>query len=107
MRDGFWDYAIPPRRQCRKAPSHNSTDRGKVMLKNIAAALPLLALLAAPGEAQNGAAPDAMSLIRAADAAIGASRVHSIHYAGQDGYVTVYGQSGTSSVQHQWPRYNL
>lgn len=67
----------------------------------------LLALLAAsPGAAQN-AGPDAMSLIRAADAAIGASKVHSIHYVGQNGYVTVYGQSGTSDIQHQWPRYNL
>lgn len=67
----------------------------------------LLALLAAgPGVAQN-AGPDAMALVRAADTAIGASKVHSIHYAGQNGYVTVYGQSNTSDIQHQWPRYNL
>src|SRR6266566_3080910 len=48
-----------------------------------------------------------MALIHAADAAIGASKVKSIHYAGADGYVTIYGQSGTSSVQHVWPRFNL
>ena len=77
------------------------------MLKKIATALPLLALAASSGEAQSPAPADAMSLIRAADAAIGASKVHSIRYIGQNGYVTVYGQSGTSSVQHQWPRYDL
>ena len=76
------------------------------MLRKAVPALLLLALIGGPAEAQN-AGPDAMALVRAADMAIGASKVHSIHYAGQDGYVTVYGQSGTSSVQHQWPRYNL
>src|SRR5438477_241992 len=77
------------------------------MLKRIAPALSLLVLAATSGEAQNPAAPDAMSLIRAADAAIGASKVHSIHYVGQNGYMTVYGQAADSDVQHQWPRYNL
>ena len=76
------------------------------MLRKTIPALLLLALIGRPGAAQN-AAPDAMALVRAADMAIGASKVHSIHYAGQDGYVTVYGQSATSDVQHQWPRYNL
>ena len=64
------------------------------------------ASLHAGAQAQN-TGPDAMALVRAADAAIGASKVHSIHYAGQNGYVTVYGQSANSDVQHQWPRYNL
>ena len=76
------------------------------MLKQLAAATAVLTVLGIPAAAQN-AAPDAMTLIRAADAAIGASKVRSIHYAGVDGYVTVYGQSGTSSVQHVWPRFNL
>jgi glyoxylase-like metal-dependent hydrolase (beta-lactamase superfamily II) len=76
------------------------------MLRKFVPALLVLAVLVSPGSAQN-TAPDAMALVRAADAAIGASKVHSIHYAGQNGYVTVYGQSGTSDVQHQWPRYNL
>src|SRR5205085_761933 len=77
------------------------------MLRKVLSVLPLLAVTAAPGQAQNAAMPDAMSLIRAADAAIGAGKVHSIHYEGRDGYVTVYGQAAESSVQHQWPRYNL
>src|SRR5690348_1728788 len=76
------------------------------MLRRIVPALLLLVLNGGPGAAQN-AAPNAMALVRAADMEIGASKVHSIHYSGQNGYVTVYGQSGTSDVQHQWPRYNL
>jgi len=76
------------------------------MLKHIAASAGLIAILGLPAQAQNPPG-DAMALIRAADTAIGASKTKSIHYAGADGYVTVYGQSGTSSVQHQWPRYNL
>ena len=80
------------------------------MRKAIAVSCTALAVLGLPAAAQNGgtnAAPDAMAIVRAADAAIGASKVHSIHYAGNDGYVTVYGQSGTASVQHVWPRFNL
>jgi len=76
------------------------------MLKKIVALAALLAFFGAPAEAQN-AGGDAMAIIRAADAAIGATKVKSIHYAGTDGYVTVYGQSGTASVQHVWPRFNL
>src|SRR5262245_9043336 len=76
------------------------------MLKNLTVSAALLVALGLPVAAQNQPT-DAMSLIRAADAAIGASKVRSIHYAGVDGYVTVYGQSGTSSVQHVWPRFNL
>jgi glyoxylase-like metal-dependent hydrolase (beta-lactamase superfamily II) len=76
------------------------------MLKKFAAAAALGIVLGPAAEAQN-AANDAMSFVRAADAAIGASKVKSIHYGGVEGYVTVYGQSGTSSVQHVWPRYNL
>ena len=76
------------------------------MLRRFGLVLPLVAATAEPGAAQNSM-PDAMALVRAADTAIGASKVHSIRYAGQNGYVTVYGQSGTSDVQHQWPRYNL
>lgn len=74
-------------------------------MKRIVPAILAIAFIG-PVSAQN-AAPDAMALIRAADDAIGASKVHSVHYAGTDGYVTVYGQSGTSDVQHQWPRFNL
>src|SRR5262245_10670758 len=76
------------------------------MLKQLAVSAAALALFGMEASAQNST-PDAAALIRAADAAIGASKVKSIHYAGSDGYVTVYGQSGTSSVQHVWPRFNL
>src|SRR6185369_1218230 len=76
------------------------------MLKQLTVSAAALVLIGWQANAQN-AAPDAMALVRAADAAIGASKVKSIHYAGVDGYVTVYGQSGTSSVQHVWPRFNL
>ena len=76
------------------------------MLKKITVCAALLAAFGLPAGAQN-AGGDAMAAVRAADAAIGASRVRSIHYAGQDGYITVPGQSETSSVQHSWPRFNL
>src|SRR5258706_872423 len=77
-----------------------------MMLEKLAVTGALLVVLGLPAEAQNPPA-DAMNFVRAADAAIGASNVKSIRYAGADGYVTVYGQSGTASVQHVWPRYNL
>jgi glyoxylase-like metal-dependent hydrolase (beta-lactamase superfamily II) len=76
------------------------------MSKTIFGLVALIAILGLPADAQNPP-NDAMAIVRAADAAIGASKVKSIHYLGTDGYVTVYGQSGTSSVQHSWPRYNL
>jgi hypothetical protein len=76
------------------------------MFKRIAASAALIAVFGWPAEARNSG-EEAMVIIRAADAAIGASKVKSIHYAGVEGYVTVHGQSGTSSVQHVWPRFNL
>jgi len=76
------------------------------MLKQVLASVALVALFGIEAQAQNST-PDAIAIVRAADTAIGASKVKSIHYAGVDGYVTVYGQSGTSSVQHVWPRFNL
>ncbi len=93
------------------------------MLKKIWAPLALLALFGVPADAaqapvasvmQNvpigpNTPAEAMAAVKAADAAIGASKVKSIHYAGGDAssYVTVPGQSGTSSVQHSWPRFSL
>ena len=47
------------------------------MLRKAVPALLLLALIGGPGKAQN-TAPDAMALVRAADLAIGASKVHRI-----------------------------
>src|SRR4051812_32901423 len=76
------------------------------MFNKIAASAAFILVFGQASEAQNSG-PDAMAIIRAADAAIGAGKVKSIHYAGLDGYVTIYGQSGTSSVQHVWPRFNL
>jgi glyoxylase-like metal-dependent hydrolase (beta-lactamase superfamily II) len=76
------------------------------MYRNLAAAVALVALFGVPAGAQN-APQDAMAVIRAADAAIGASKTRSIRYGGADGYITAIGQSETSSVQHSWPRFNL
>lgn len=76
------------------------------MFRKIAAPLALIILFGMPAEAQN-AQNDAMAVVRAADAAIGASTVKSIRYSGTDGYITAIGQSETSSVQHSWPRFDL
>jgi glyoxylase-like metal-dependent hydrolase (beta-lactamase superfamily II) len=75
------------------------------MFKRVLACAGVLALLGLPAEAQNN--NEAMAVIRAVDAAIGASRTRSIRYGGQDGYITVIGQSHTSSVQHVFPRFHL
>ncbi|MCH8859170.1 MAG: MBL fold metallo-hydrolase [Proteobacteria bacterium] len=75
------------------------------MLKKLSASLVLIALFGVPAQAQN--ARDAMAVIRAADAVIGASNTRSIRYGGVDGYVTAPGQSETSDIQDGWPRFNL
>src|SRR5690349_20538874 len=83
------------------------------MYRNLAAAMAVAVFLGMPaGAAQNPAnvqnvTQDAMAVIRAVDAAIGASKTRSIRYSGVDGYITAIGQSETSSVQHSWPRFNL
>jgi glyoxylase-like metal-dependent hydrolase (beta-lactamase superfamily II) len=76
------------------------------MLERIIMCAGLLALLGVPAEAQN-TSNEAMALVRAVDAAIGASKARSIRYSGADGYITVIGQSYTSSVQHVFPRFHL
>ena len=75
------------------------------MFKKIAVSAALVVLLGGPVEAQNPG--DAMAVIRAADAAIGASTTKSIHYGGVDGYVTAIGQSETPGIQDGWPQFHL
>jgi glyoxylase-like metal-dependent hydrolase (beta-lactamase superfamily II) len=76
------------------------------MLKTLGACAALIVLSGMPAAAQS-TQQEAMAVLRAADAAIGATKTRSIRYAGQDGYVTAIGQSYTSSVQHVFPRFHL
>jgi len=66
-------------------------------------AVPAL-LLASPSWAQD--APDVEAVLRAADTAMGASRVNSLRYSGH-GYVTSVGQSYSSALDDTWPRYDM
>ncbi|MSP94410.1 MAG: MBL fold metallo-hydrolase [Alphaproteobacteria bacterium] len=75
------------------------------MLKKIAVTLLGAVLLGGPGQAQN--APNPMAVVRAADAAIGATAAKSIRYGGVDGYIAVIGQSETPAIQDGWPRFHL
>jgi len=80
------------------------------MLRKVALAVVLAALLGVPADAQNTGAQapvTAMAVIRAADAAIGASAAKSIRYSGADGYVAVIGQSASPGINDGWPRFHL
>jgi glyoxylase-like metal-dependent hydrolase (beta-lactamase superfamily II) len=75
------------------------------MFKRAAASVCLLVLFSLPGEAQN-AMPNARAVLQAADRAMGASQLHSLQYTGT-GYITVPGQSYTSSLDDTWPRFDV
>jgi glyoxylase-like metal-dependent hydrolase (beta-lactamase superfamily II) len=75
------------------------------MLRKIAISLALVALFSAPGGAQN-AVPNVRTVLQAADAAIGASRLNSVEYNGT-GLVTSLGQNYSSSLDDTWPRFDL
>src|SRR5688572_17443639 len=80
------------------------------MLRKLAISAALAALFCVPADAQNTGAPvgpSAMAVIRAADAAIGATAAKSIRYTGTDGYVTVIGQSASPGINEGWPRFHL
>jgi glyoxylase-like metal-dependent hydrolase (beta-lactamase superfamily II) len=80
------------------------------MLRKLGFSAALAALFCVPADAQNTgapAAPSAMAVIRAADAAIGATAAKSIRYTGTDGYVTVIGQSASPGINDGWPRFHL
>src|SRR4030095_12177663 len=83
------------------------------MLRKVAVSVALAMLVCVPAGAQNAGnsaangAGGAMALIRAADAAIGASAAKSIRYTGNDGYVTVIGQSSSPGITDGWPRFHL
>ena len=64
-----------------------------------------VALCAIPVAAQNNA-PNAKAVLQQADAAMGASKLHSIQYSAT-GYVTVLGQNYSSSLDETWPRFDL
>jgi glyoxylase-like metal-dependent hydrolase (beta-lactamase superfamily II) len=79
------------------------------MLKKLAVAAALVVLFGAPGGAQTpapGAAPNARTVLQAADAAIGASRLNAVEYSGT-GLVTALGQNYSSSLDDTWPRFDL
>src|SRR6476469_7224553 len=63
------------------------------------------ALCAMPLAAQTNA-PTAKAVLQQADAAIGASKLHSIQYSAT-GYVTVLGQNYSSNLDETWPRFDL
>jgi glyoxylase-like metal-dependent hydrolase (beta-lactamase superfamily II) len=65
----------------------------------------MVALCAMPVAAQNNA-PNAKTVLQQADAAMGASKLHSIQYSAT-GYVTVLGQNYSSSLDETWPRFDL
>jgi glyoxylase-like metal-dependent hydrolase (beta-lactamase superfamily II) len=80
------------------------------MLRKIGLSVAIAALLSVPADAQNAATqspPTAIQVIRAADAAIGASAAKSIRYTGADGYVAVIGQSASPGINEGWPRFHL
>ncbi len=64
-----------------------------------------VALCAMPVAAQNNA-PNAKTVLQQADAAMGASKLHSIQYSAT-GYVTVLGQNYSSNLDETWPRFDL
>jgi glyoxylase-like metal-dependent hydrolase (beta-lactamase superfamily II) len=74
------------------------------MLKRMAVSFALLALLSAPGAAQN--TTDARTVLQAADRAMGASNLRSVQYSGT-GYITQPGQSYTSALDDTWPRFDI
>src|SRR5258706_4471980 len=60
---------------------------------------------AMPVAAQNNA-PNVKAVLQQADAAMGASKLHSIQYSAT-GYVTVLGQNYSSNLEETWPRFDL
>jgi glyoxylase-like metal-dependent hydrolase (beta-lactamase superfamily II) len=74
------------------------------MLKWVAAAsLPVL-LLTVAASAQD--VPDAGSVLRAAEVAMGADDLNSLRYSGH-GYITSVGQSYSSALDDTWPRFDM
>src|SRR5712671_7486101 len=73
--------------------------------QQIMACVAFAALCAMPVAAQTGA-PNAKAVLQQADAAMGASKLHSIQYSAT-GYVTVLGQNYSSSLDETWPRFDL
>src|SRR5258708_20008052 len=75
------------------------------MAKKLWLSVTFAALCAMPVAAQNNA-PNAKTVLQQADAAMGASKLHSIQYSAT-GYVTVLGQNYSSSLDETWPRFDL
>src|SRR5882672_10629436 len=64
-----------------------------------------VALCAMPVAAQNNA-PNAKTVLQAADAAMGVSKVNSLQYSAT-GYVTALGQNYSAALDETWPRFEL
>jgi hypothetical protein len=82
------------------------------MLRKVVVSVALAVLLGVPAGAQNAqnaanAPMTAIAVVKAADMAIGASAAKSIRYTGNDGYVTVIGQSSSPGITDGWPRFHL
>src|SRR5215470_17667844 len=75
------------------------------MAKKLWLSIALAALFAMPVAAQN-TGPNAKTVLQAADAAMGASKLKSLQYSAT-GYVTVLGQNYSSALDDTWPRFEL
>ena len=76
------------------------------MLKKLCVTLSIIALTSVPGVAQNAAAPNARTVLQAADANMGASKLNSVQYSAT-GYMSDFEQSYSSSPDDIWPRFDL
>jgi glyoxylase-like metal-dependent hydrolase (beta-lactamase superfamily II) len=74
------------------------------MLKGFAASFLLTLAVMTPVLAQE--TPNARDVLEAADEAMGASRISALRYSGH-GYVTSVGQSYSSALDDNWPRYDM
>src|SRR5258705_13915216 len=75
------------------------------MAKELWLSMAVAALCAMPVAAQTSA-PNARTVLQAADAAMGVSKVTSLQYSAT-GYVTALGQNYSSSLDETWPRFEL
>ena len=76
------------------------------MLRTLCASIALIVLTSIPVGAQKAVAPNARAVLQAADANMGASKLHSVHYSAI-GYASQLGAGYSSSPDDTWPRFEL
>ena len=76
------------------------------MLKTLCATLALVGLTSVPVAAQNAALPTARTVLQAADANMGASKLNSVQYSAT-GYGSTLGQKYSATADDTWPRFDL